>query len=197
MITTIITAIIAYIATSLDEIPILFLLYKKSSGKNKNRAITAGYFTGTFLLMGLGLAGAFGLIQLPQKWMVGLIGLVPLFLGIKVLVTGDDDDEKRAASVHKYASMWIQVLVMTIALGVDDLGVYIPLFTTFEAWDWLLMLVVAAVGTALLCFISFRLTYIDRLSAFIEKQERYIVSLVFILIGIYVMLECQTYRIFF
>lgn len=188
----IITAIITYIATSIDEIPVLFMLYTKSSNRGKGKVITSVYFTGTFLLIAVGLLGAFGLVLIPVKWAVGLIGLLPLAMGIKILIKGDQDEEEALAAGSRRKSLWAQVLVITLALGADDLGVYIPLFTTLSGWQVLLMLSVFAIGTGILCFISYRLTHIDALAEFIEKQERIIIGLVFIAIGILVLFECGT-----
>jgi cadmium resistance transport/sequestration family protein len=193
MIKEILIAVITYIATSVDEIPVLFLLYTDSSNKGKGKTITTAYFAGTFLLVGAGLLGAFGLIQIPLKWIVGLIGLLPLAMGIRILFKGDDDEEEATALERKQKSLLLQVLIITLALGADDLGVYIPLFTTLTLWQIVTMIVTFAVGTAILCFISYRLTHIELLKEFIERRERFIVGLVFIAVGILVLAECGTF----
>ena len=193
MLKIILTAMITFVATSIDEIPVFFMLYAKNVGKGKSKIITLAYFIGTFLLITLGLFGAFGLMQIPVKWVIGLTGLLPLGMGIKVLIKGDDDEEKAVATAHKHKTLWLQVLVITLALGADDLGVYIPLFTTLAGWEFLLMLLVFTIGTAILCFVSYRLTKIDQLMRFLEKQEHFIVGIVFIGIGIFVMFDCGTF----
>jgi cadmium resistance transport/sequestration family protein len=192
MIKTIIIAIITYLATSLDEIPVLFMLYRNTSNKGRGRTITLSYFIGTFFLVAIGLLGAFGLVLIPVKWAVGFIGFIPIIMGIKVFIDGDDDEEKAMAATQKFKALWVKVFALTIALGADDFGVYVPLFTTLSSWEIVQMLFVFAVGTLLLCLISFRLTQIKPLNSFIENRERYIVSIVFIVIGAMVIYECGT-----
>lgn len=191
---TLLTAIATYLAASIDEVPVLFMLYTKSSNRGKSKIITLSYFIGTFVLVGLGLMGALGLSLISQKWIIGLVGLVPLVMGIKVLLKGEDDDEEEEAMAasQKYKTLAVQVLAITIGLGADDLGVYIPLFTTLTGLEILQMLLVFALCTAVLCLISYRLTKIEVLTDFIEKYERYIVGTIFAAIGIFVMAECGT-----
>lgn len=193
MIKSIIMAIVIYLATSIDEIPVLFMLYMDARNKGKGKIITFSYFIGTFLLVAIGMLGALGLVMLPAKWILGFIGLIPIIMGIKILITGDDDDEKAVDKSGKIDILGIKVLVITFALGADDLGVYIPLFTTLTSWEMLQTLLVFASGTLLLCLISYRLTSITRLTSYIEKWEKYIVGTIFIAIGIWVMIKCGTF----
>jgi cadmium resistance transport/sequestration family protein len=148
---------------------------------------------GTFLLVLIGLLGAWGLVLIPLKWVIGLIGLIPIIMGIKIFFDDDDDDEEKAvAASKKYNKLWLLVLIITLVMGVDDLGVYIPLFTTLGGFDILQMLIVFAIGTLILCLISYRLTKIDILKRFIESKEKFIIGFVFIAIGVMVLLECET-----
>ena len=191
MMKAIVTVIVTYLATSFDEIPVLFLMYSKAKKKGEGKYITIGYFVGTFLLVGIGLLGAYGLLLIPSQWVVGLIGLIPLILGIKTLIKGEEEEQVESIT-SRFRFLGLQMLMITFAFGADDLGVYIPLFTTFRGSDIIRMLFVFAVGTGMLCIISYRLVRIDRLVAFVEQKERYVVGIVFVLIGIYVLLECGT-----
>lgn len=192
MIKILFTAIITFLATSIDEIPILFMLYTKSSNRGKGKIITSSYFVGTFLLVAIGLLGALGLGMIPANWAIGFIGLIPFIMGVKTLLSGEEDEQEVVDKNQKYKGVWIQVLAITIGLGADDIGVYIPLFTTLTGWEIIQMILVFAAGTALLCFISYQLTKIEKLNSFIETYERYIVGIIFAGIGIYVMSECGT-----
>jgi cadmium resistance transport/sequestration family protein len=193
MIKTIIAALITYVATSIDEIPVLFMLYTKAGNRGKGKTITIFYFIGPFILIALGLLGALGLELIPAKWIVGFAGLVPLVMGIKILIKGEDEEEEKAVnSMKKFKTLGIQVLVITLLLGADDLGVYMPLFTTLTGWEIFQMLLVFVLGTAALCVTSYQLTRIDKLTNIIEKYERYIIGIIFVAIGIFVMMECGT-----
>ncbi len=92
MILTVLTMLLTYLATSIDEIPILFLFYTRAKRRGEERQITLSYYMGTFLLIGIGLLGARSLLLLPQRWMVGFIGLIPLILGIKILLQGEEGE---------------------------------------------------------------------------------------------------------
>jgi cadmium resistance transport/sequestration family protein len=151
------------------------------------------------LLIGIGFLGAFGLGFIPEQWVLGAFGMVPLALGIKSLIKGEDNDkeeEEAEKSLQKYKSLGIQVLAITIGLGADDLGLYIQLFTTQKGWKILLMMLIFLLGTAVLCWISYKLKLISKLTDFVEKYERFITGIVFIAIGIYIMYECGTFAHF-
>lgn len=196
MIKTIIAAIISYISTSVDEIPVLFMLYTKYRSKGSAKTITLSYYSGTFILTGVSLLGAMGIGFIPERWVIGFFGLVPLILGFKVLLKGDDDrDEEEGVekAVQKYSSLAIQVLAITLGLGTDDLSVYIPLFTTIRDWQIVVMVFVFAIATGILCGISYKLTSIKKLTEFMERYERYIVGTLFTALGIYIMIDCGTF----
>ncbi|MDD2243012.1 MAG: cadmium resistance transporter [Dysgonamonadaceae bacterium] len=190
MISIIFSALFTYIATSIDELPILFMLYTKKSNRGKARIITGAYFLGTFILVGIGVLGAFGLgLFIPHK-ILGLLGLIPIAIGIKVFFEKEDDEEKEAEKVmSKHSSLILQILAITIGLGTDDLAVYIPLFTALSGTEFLVMTIVFAIATALLCFISFKLTSIKPLTQFIEKFEHPIVGAIFVLVGFFILYE--------
>lgn len=197
MFKVIIMALATYVATSVDEIPVLFMLYAKQSNKGRAKTITISYFLGTFILIGIGLLGALGLGVIPQQWVMGLFGLVPVFLGIKILIKGEDEEEEGVKkALQRYKSLWVQVLAITIGLGADDLSVYIPLFTTIKGGEILLMVLIFAFGTVVLCGISYKLTSINKLTTFIEKYERFITGITFTSIGIFIMYESGTFAHF-
>ena len=45
-------------------------------------------------LIVISLFFAFVLNYVPEKWILGLLGLIPIYLGIKVAIYGDSDGEE-------------------------------------------------------------------------------------------------------
>lgn len=192
MLKTIMIAVITCITTSIDEIPVLYMLYKKASNRGKAKSITITYILSSLSLVVLSLLGAMGIVQLPFKWIIGLVGLIPIGMGIRTLFDNDEDEAETFVAVSKYKSLWVQVFVIVMTLGADDISVYLPLFTTVSGWGIIQLIIVIITASILLCILSYRLTRIEYLSKFIEKREKYIEGIIFVAIGIYVMIEGRT-----
>lgn len=189
MIKTSLIAVLTYVATSIDEIPVLFMLYRKADTKEKGKIITLGYYLGTFMLIALAMLSGMGLGFVLPKWILGFTGLVPFVLGLKILIFGEKEEFLNS---KKYQSFMIRILAITIGLGADDLGVYIPLFSVLSIFDLAIMILIFFLGTTALCYISQKLTQIKGLTEFVEKYERLIVSFTFLLVGIIILTDCGT-----
>ena len=55
-----------------------------------------GQYVGSVALIVVSLFFAFVLNYVPEKWILGLLGLIPIYLGIKVAIYDDCEGEKRA-----------------------------------------------------------------------------------------------------
>lgn len=85
MIKTIITALISFGSTNLDDIFILMLFFSQVNNIMKRRHVILGQFIGISILIAISIIGALGLSVIQHKY-VGLLGLVPIYLGIKAYV---------------------------------------------------------------------------------------------------------------
>lgn len=97
-------------------------------------------------------------------------------------------------SSGKSNRLFVTVTVITLAAGGDNIGVYIPYFSTLSPNETIAMLIVFAVMIAILCYLSYRLASVKSVSETIEKWERWIVPVVFIGLGILIMVENGTFR---
>ena len=95
MIQTVVTAAILYIATAFDLLVIL-LIFLLEQRLKEYRDIYIGQYLGSIILILVSLFLAFVLNYVPEKWILGLLGLIPIYLGIKVAIYGDCEGEKRA-----------------------------------------------------------------------------------------------------
>src|SRR5699024_1141459 len=138
---------------------------------------------------------------IPQDWMIGLLGLIPIYLGIRVAM-GSEEEAEEEEVVEKLESrgsnrLFWTVALITIASGGDNLGIYIPYFTSLSVSEIVIAIVVFALSIAVLCYISYRLAKISFFSETLEKYERIIVPIVFIGLGIFIMLENGTIQTLF
>ena len=177
MISTAIISAVAFIATNIDDIFMLTLLF--SAGNMRKMNIYIGHFLGIMIISIISCLGAYGLTALFEKY-VFLLGLVPIFLGIKAIFDRDDG-EKSVISGGV-----LSVILLTVSSGGDNVGVYIPIFARMDAVHFITALVIFGTMSVMWCFIAQRLSALPALKHFIEKYKRVIVPVIFILLGIFI-----------
>ena len=198
---TIISAIGVYISTSIDYLIILIILFAQLSQNKQKWHIYAGQYLGTGLLVGASLVAAYVVNFVPEAWMVGLLGLIPIYLGIRFAIVGEGEEEEEEEIIErleqsKANQLFWTVTLLTIASGGDNLGIYIPYFASLDLSQTLVALLVFAIGIIIFCELSRVLSSIPLISETIEKYERIIVPLVFIPLGLYIMYESGTIETF-
>lgn len=201
MLQIIFSAIAVYISTSIDYLFILLIIFSQAYTQKGLRQIYFGQYLGTGILVAISLFAAYVLNFIPQDWMIGLLGLIPIYLGIRVAMGGEEEAEEEEV-VEKLEfrgsnRLFWTVALITIASGGDNLGIYIPYFTSLSVSEIVIAIVVFALSIAVLCYISYRLAKISFVSETLEKYERIIVPIVFIGLGIFIMLENGTIQTLF
>ncbi|XUA37715.1 CadD family cadmium resistance transporter (plasmid) [Enterococcus faecium] len=198
MLQNILSALAVYISTSIDYLFILLIIFSQNHTKKGLRQIFFGQYLGTGILVAISLFAAYVLNFIPQDWIIGLLGLIPIYLGIRVAFVGEEEEEEGEV-VEKLGSrgtnrLFWTVSLITIASGGDNLGIYIPFFTSLSFSEIVTSLIVFAISVAVLCYISYKFAKISFVSETLEKYERIIVPIVFIGLGIFIMIENGTIR---
>lgn len=198
---TIISAIGVYISTSIDYLIILIILFAQLSQNKQKWHIYAGQYLGTGLLVGASLVAGYVINFVPEAWMVGLLGLIPIYLGIRFAIVGEGEEEEEEEIIErleqsKANQLFWTVTLLTIASGGDNLGIYIPYYASLDLSQTLVALLVFAIGIIIFCELSRVLSSIPLISETIEKYQRIIVPLVFIPLGLYIMYESGTIETF-
>ena len=196
MLQNILSALAVYISTSIDYLFILLIIFSQNHTKKGLRQIFFGQYLGTGILVAIRLFAAYVLNFIPQDWIIGLLGLIPIYLGIRVAFVGEEEEEEGEV-VEKLGSrgtnrLFWTVSLITIASGGDNLGIYIPFFTSLSFSEIVTSLIVFAISVAVLCYISYKFAKISFVSETLEKYERIIVPIVFIGLGIFIMIENGT-----
>ncbi|AJD89554.1 cadmium resistance transporter [Jeotgalibacillus malaysiensis] len=211
LILNVISAIGAFIVTNIDDIFVLMLLFsqakaqvKPSEGLKGNQTenkhispkdIIIGQYLGFTLLVVVSLLGTFGVMLIPEKW-VGLLGLIPIYLGIMLFIKGEDEDENAILSSlnsGKYNSVFLSVAFITFANGGDNIGIYVPFFSTLTMNQLAVTVITFFIMVAIWCFIGYRLAAFKHVSETLENYGRWIIPIVFIGLGIYIMVENETF----
>ena len=196
MIQTIITAAILYIATAVDLLVILLIFFARAHTKKEYRNIYIGQYVGSVTLIVVSLFFAFVLNYVPEKWILGLLGLIPIYLGIKVAIYGDSDGEERAKK--ELNEKGLSKLVGTIAIvtiascGADNIGLFVPYFVTLSVTNLLITLFVFLILIFFLVFTAQKLANIPGVGEIVEKFGRWIMAVIYIALGLFIVIENDT-----
>ena len=76
--TAVLTGIVSFAATNVDDIFILMLFFSQTSEAFRNWHVVVGQYLGFAALVALSILGSLGVLIVPEEW-IGLLGLVPTF----------------------------------------------------------------------------------------------------------------------
>jgi len=192
MIQNVVTSIILYSGTAVDLLIILMLFFAKRKSRKDIINIYLGQFLGSVSLILLSLLFAFVLNYIPSKEILGLLGLIPIFLGLKVLLLGDSDGEAIAKDGLRKDNKNLIFLVAMITFascGADNIGVFVPYFTTLNLANLIVALLTFLVMIYLLVFSAQKLAQVPSVGEILEKYSRWFIASVYLGLGIYILIE--------
>ncbi|WP_414256914.1 CadD family cadmium resistance transporter [Streptococcus australis] len=196
MIQNIVTSIILYSGTAVDLLIILMLFFAKRKSRKDIINIYLGQFLGSVSLIFLSLLFAFVLNYIPSKEILGLLGLIPIFLGLKVLLLGDSDGEAIAKDGLRKDNKNLTFLVAMITFascGADNIGVFVPYFTTLNLANLIVTLLTFLVMIYLLVFSAQKLAQVPSVGETLEKYSRWFIAVVYLGLGMYILIENNSF----
>ena len=192
MIQNVVTSIVLYSGTAVDLLIILMLFFAKRKCRKDIINIYLGQFLGSVSLIFLSLLFAFVLNYIPSKEILGLLGLIPIFLGLKVLLLGDSDGESIAKDGLRKDDKNLIFLVAMITFascGADNIGVFVPYFITLNLANLIVALLTFLVMIYLLVFSAQKLAQVPSVGETLEKYSRWFIAVVYLGLGIYILIE--------
>ena len=196
MIQNVVTSIILYSGTAVDLLIILMLFFAKRKSRKDIINIYLGQFLGSVSLIFLSLLFAFVLNYIPSKEILGLLGLIPIFLGLKVLLLGDSDGEAIAKDGLRKDDKNLIFLVAMITFascGADNIGVFVPYFTTLNLANLIVTLLTFLVMIHLLVFSAQKLAQVPSVGETLEKYSRWFIAVVYLGLGMYILIENNSF----
>ena len=204
MIPIIISAVLSFISTNIDDIFVLMILFSKANSNEKKRYVCIGQYIGIGMLVLISVLGALGISIISEKY-IGFLGFIPIFIGIKelykykrckveendVVEVGDDSSKISTPNLLKkyIPADVIKVCMISIANGADNIGIYIPMFTTMTPIYLIVTIIIFAFMIGLWCIFAIKLVNYPFIKDKIEKYKDILVPVIFIMIGTFILIE--------
>lgn len=195
MLQEILTASIAFIVTNVDDFVVLMLLFLQAP--KLWRETIAGQYIGFGVLVVLSLPG-FWLGQLPIKPWIGILGLIPIALGMRAWLSPDSDGDsdgdsdfptpsKRLKFFHWSPQIGL-VASLTIANGGDNIAIYTSLFSRLTPITLALTLFIWSIEILIWCAMARYFARKSRVQTLVKKYGQVIVPIVLISLGFYIIM---------
>ncbi|WP_313930217.1 cadmium resistance transporter [Trichocoleus sp. FACHB-262] len=213
------SGVMAFIATNIDDLLLLTIFFSQVNSTFRKRHVVLGQYLGFTVLILASLPGFLGGLVISPAW-IGLLGLVPIGLGINQLwhreSTASDvqavnegglspSDSPTAASPEiAVPGIWrslfnpqiYAVAMTTIANGGDNIGIYVPLFASSDRNRLGITLLIFFGLIGLWCLIAQQLTRQPTITRLITRYGNTFVPIVLIGLGIFIMFESGTFNLF-
>jgi cadmium resistance protein CadD (predicted permease) len=192
----------AFVASNIGDMVVLMIFFSSSNFHPQN--IVIGQYLGGGSLVAVSAVGSLIALVIPS-YLIGLMGLVPIAIGIRKLIKIRNNrlkQEKEEVSSKKlmqesnkrgyqyhYLS-FLTVASVTISNGGGNIVVYTPLFASHNSSSEVTMLIsVIMAMTAVWCAIGYYLVRHPLLERRMWRHGRIVLPFVLIGIGLYILVE--------
>ncbi|MDF5710611.1 MAG: cadmium resistance transporter [Nostoc sp. S4] len=197
-VTAISTGAITFIATNIDDIVILLLFFSQINSTFRSWHIVTGQFLGFTVLLILSLSGLFGGLVLSKSW-IGLLGLLPIAIGISSLVNQEEDSLEEVLPETQQSQGTIitnllspqtySVAAVTVANGSDNISVYVPLFASSNLESFVITIGLFFLLLGIWCYIAYRLTNYKIIASVLTRYGSNLVPFILIGLGAFIILK--------
>lgn len=176
----------AFVATNIDDTFVLILLFSIPSLLTRN--VIIGQFLGIVLLVVISSSAALLALAIPA-FVIGLMGFIPIIIGIKRLTNLRGKPETIQAMKKEYLS-FLSVTAITISNGGDDIGVFIPLFAKYNTVAEVSVLIsILLIMTGIWCIVTFYFIRHPFVASRINVLSNTVTPFVLIGIGVYIIID--------
>lgn len=188
---------LAFAVTNIDD---LFVLVAFFAGRAfRTGQIVVGQYLGIAALIAASATSYFLRLVLPGEW-IGLVGILPIALGIREAIEHVRDlrqrpargEESEAAGAGRGA---LSVAAVTIANGGDNIGVYVPLFAASSPLEIALLAAVFLGMTAVWILLAWAVVSNRLFGHHIRRVGRYALPVVLLGLGIFILWKQGSWRL--
>jgi cadmium resistance protein CadD (predicted permease) len=179
-------AVVAFVSTNIDDLVLLIGFFANPAYRPAH--VVAGQFAGISGLIGLSLVGSLLALVIPTAY-IGLIGFLPIAIGLRQLWRGGTDGSDDVIDHAKRASRIGTVMLVTLSNGGDNLSLYVPLFSIHTVGEIALFVALFLVMTALWCCAGYALVKNPLVSAPLQRWGHLALPYVMIALGAYILVK--------
>ncbi|TRU06973.1 cadmium resistance transporter [Microcystis protocystis FBCC-A270] len=206
LVALLITSVTSFVATNLDDLMVLMLFFSRLNANFRPRHLIIGQYLGfTLILLASSLGLLFGLL-VSKEW-IGLLGFIPLIIGIKQLLSRENEDyiqevredvnySKNRSFFPRFPSQTYYVAAVTVANGGDNIGIYTSLFANNSPMHVLIIMIIFYLMMGIWCALAYFLITHPRIAKVVTNYGHKISPFIYIFLGIYILVDSQFYRLF-
>jgi cadmium resistance protein CadD (predicted permease) len=182
--------IAAFAATNIDDIFVLMMFFSSFPV----RQVVLGQYIGIGLLIAISALGSLIALVVPT-YIIGLLGIIPIVIGIKNLIEIRKKDKSPSSQVvqdkkNKLYLSFLAVAAVTFSNGGDNIGVYVPLFSKYNTVSQITTLAAVFFAmTAVWCIAAYYFVNHPLVASRIRHTGNIILPFVLIGIGIYILTD--------
>ncbi|MCR5622527.1 MAG: cadmium resistance transporter [Treponema sp.] len=189
-------SLIAFVTTEMDDLLVMFVLFSKVDGRPGTASVVLGKYLGLLLLVAAGKLASSLLAMLPFEQLLGLLGLLPIVIGIRFAVRELTGEEEAGNAVLlrsiALAAVFLESLLITLANGGDNIAVYASFFPSLSGNEFVLSCVVFAVMQAVWCAIAISVINAESIRSYIEESKGVVIPALFVALGLYILVKSGT-----
>ena len=189
--TVLLSAIVVFISTSIDDLVLLIIFHSQATTRFQRISILVGQILGIGVLVGISLVGSYLASRMLEGWVIGLLGFIPIILGIRAMLSKEESKEEATRTGRK--SLLATVTLVTIASGGDNLGIYIPWFATLDGAYLGLTMLVFLVFSLIFWSLGYLLANQSHIKTLLSRFSAVLVPVVFLLLGLVILSENGTF----
>ena len=203
-------AIGLFAVTNIDDIVILALFFGQAIGRNSILRIVVGQYVGFSAILAASILGTLGAGLLPET-AIPYLGLLPLVLGLRAAWKGWHEHRSRtnhdtnaqdnrealdgAGEQGTVGPGVVAVALVTLANGGDNIGVYVPVFTTTGGGGLLTYTVVFLVLVAVWCVAGHFFARRPLVARALSRWGHILLPVVLISIGLIILIEGHAFSL--
>jgi cadmium resistance protein CadD (predicted permease) len=181
----------AFVGTNVDNAAVTVAMIAAAPAARAGR-IALGQVMGFVVLVAGAVGMAVLLFEIPTR-VIGLLGLVPLGLGVRALFALRHAEGRSRVARRAVGSGVVAATLITIGAGGDNLAVYIPLFRVARVAGTAESLLVFALGEVLLTLFVLRAGRHPRVRRAVTAIGVFAAPALYCAIGVLVLVEAGTF----